>query len=106
MFVRDILRKFRLVPLQMRLDIVVGLAIILLILLMAVLADLAANPLRITADQFRPPSPSHLFGTDQLGRDVFSRIAYGGRVSLVIALLGTIASLAIATPVALIAGYV
>ena len=50
-------------------------------------------------------SPEHIFGTDQLGRDVFSRMIYGARVSLVIGLLPTFLSLALGTVLGLISGY-
>lgn len=62
--------------------------------------------------RFRPPawlpngSAAHLLGTDQLGRDVLSRVIFGGRVSLQIALLAVVISGAIGVSVGLVAGYV
>jgi peptide/nickel transport system permease protein len=51
------------------------------------------------------PSADHLFGVDQLGRDVFSRVLYGARVSLQVALIATALSVALGVAVGLIAGY-
>src|SRR5690349_9259792 len=42
------------------------------------------DPLDLTGASRQPPSPAHLMGTDLLGRDIFSRILYGGRISLAI----------------------
>jgi peptide/nickel transport system permease protein len=51
------------------------------------------------------PSGVHIFGVDQLGRDVFSRVLYGARVSLEVALIATALSVAIGVTVGLVAGY-
>jgi len=85
-----------------------GLAIIGLLVCVAVLAPLLApyDPLRTDiANRLAPPSRAHLFGTDQLGRDVFSRILYGARISLRIAILTALISTAIGFPVGILSGY-
>jgi peptide/nickel transport system permease protein len=54
----------------------------------------------------QPPSREHLFGTDQVGRDVFSRVVYGARVSPAIAFLVLLTSIVIGVPLGVLAGYV
>jgi peptide/nickel transport system permease protein len=56
-------------------------------------------------DNFAAPSAKHWLGSDEYGRDVFTRIAYGGRVSLGIALLGTTVALLIGTCVGALAAF-
>ena len=69
---------------------VAGLAIIILLLLVAALAPVIApfDPIAQALDRrLLPPSATNWFGTDALGRDIFSRIVYGTRITLVIVLL-------------------
>lgn len=53
---------------------------------------------------FERPSAAHWFGTDALGRDLFTRICYGGRISLAVGLVGALASILIGTLVGGVAG--
>ncbi|WP_052513328.1 nickel transporter permease [Bosea sp. LC85] len=69
---------------------VIGLTIVVLLLLAAAFAPLLApyDPLAQALDKrLLPPSATNWFGTDSLGRDIFSRVVYGSRVTLVIVLL-------------------
>ena len=52
-----------------------------------------------------PPSLHHLFGTDELGRDTFARVIYGGRISLLVGVVGTLVSLLIGVSYGAVAGY-
>ena len=58
------------------------------------------------ANMLAPPSPDHLLGTDSLGRDVFSRMLYGGRVSLWVGFVAVGLSVSIGLVLGLTAGYV
>jgi ABC-type dipeptide/oligopeptide/nickel transport system permease subunit/ABC-type dipeptide/oligopeptide/nickel transport system ATPase component len=64
-------------------------------------AGSATHPL----ETLRAPSAVHLFGTDQVGRDIFSRVLYGARISPVIALVVLVISVTIGVPLGLAAGY-
>ena len=66
------------------------------------LADPAAQDLRLGA---APPSVAHGFGTDELGRDVLARVLYGGRISLLVGLVGTLVSLLVGVTWGAVAGY-
>jgi peptide/nickel transport system permease protein len=63
------------------------------------------DPLAQSASSFVPPSWGHFFGTDELGRDVFSRVLYGARISIPIALLLVSLALVIGGTLGAIAGY-
>jgi peptide/nickel transport system permease protein len=63
---------------------------------------LAINPLM----RLKPPSPQHYFGTDALGRDVFSRAIWGGRVSLVVAISVAVLATTLGIVLGLTAGFV
>ncbi len=85
-----------------------GLILVLLIILSAVGADFLSpydyKALDIKA-RLEPPSWTHLMGTDNLGRDTFSRILHGGRIALWIALVAVGSSLLIGLVLGMLAGY-
>jgi peptide/nickel transport system permease protein len=86
----------------------VGVSILLALGTIALLAPVIApaDPLTIGAGfPLDAPSRAHPFGTDDLGRDVLSRVMYGGRISLGIAIGSASAALVMAVPLGLIAGY-
>jgi peptide/nickel transport system permease protein len=56
-------------------------------------------------EKFQPPSSSHWLGTDALGRDLFTRILYGGRISLSVGGIAVMISLLIGVPIGALAGY-
>jgi peptide/nickel transport system permease protein len=82
---------------------------IALIVLLAALAPVLpiSSPTETSfGDRLRPPlSPGHLLGTDQLGRDVLSRIIWGARVSLVIGALAAAIAASVGSLIGLVAGY-
>jgi ABC-type dipeptide/oligopeptide/nickel transport system permease subunit len=86
---------------------VTGLVVIAAWLVVAAAAPLLApdNPLGQNFDRFLVPSATHWFGTDELGRDVFSRVLYGARISIPLSLLLVICSLVIGAVLGAMAGY-
>jgi len=65
-----------------------------------------ADPTRTNLEiRFDPPTRAHPFGTDQLGRDILSRVIYGTRVSLRIAILAAVIATTIGAPLGIISGY-
>ena len=78
------------------------------ILLMSILAPWLApyDPLKIDMkNALLPPSKLHLLGTDNIGRDILSRVIYGGRQSIVLAAIATSMSMALGCIIGMIAGY-
>jgi peptide/nickel transport system permease protein len=84
-----------------------GALFVLLALLGAALAGfLAPDPIAMAPiDRFLPPSLDHLLGTDNLGRDLFARVLYGGRIALLVSLGSTGVSLILGLAAGLVAGY-
>lgn len=87
---------------------VAGLVTLTVLVLVSLLAPLVApyDPVEIRlADKLQPPSRAHLLGTDYFGRDVLSRVLYGGRISLAVGVLVVTVAMAIGVPLALAAGF-
>jgi peptide/nickel transport system permease protein len=85
-----------------------GLILVVMMIAGSVMADWLTiyEPTKISPrDRFQGASWNHLLGTDQLGRDLFSRVLHGGRIALSVALFSTAASLMIGIVLGLIAGY-
>jgi len=88
--------------------VAVGGALVLLLIAMALLAPFLATvdptalaPVRRT----RPPSPDYWFGTDMLGRDIYSRVVYGARVSLLVGFSVALLSSLIGLTIGLVSGF-
>jgi peptide/nickel transport system permease protein len=87
---------------------VIGLIVIATFVLLALFAPLVApyDPIATSWSLVRkPPSAAHWFGTDDLGRDILSRIIYGSRASLMAGAISVGIALAIGVPFGLMAGY-
>ncbi|RKP47986.1 ABC transporter permease [Cohnella endophytica] len=80
------------------------LAIFTLAAAFAFLSPMDPNALDITA-KLQPPSLHHLFGTDDYGRDYFTRALYGGRVSLMVGFASMILSTGIGATIGIVSGY-
>lgn len=86
----------------------IGLAIVVTLLVIAATAPVIApyNPLAQNLDQrLLPPSAAHFFGTDALGRDIFSRILHGTRITLAIVLLVVISVGPVGLLIGTVSGY-
>lgn len=83
------------------------LVILLGLILLAVFAPWIApyGPTKISGGFSKPPDAEHWLGTDQIGRDMFSRLLYAMRVSLLVGFLATVISTAIGVVLGLVSGY-
>ncbi|WP_046213105.1 nickel transporter permease [Paenibacillus wulumuqiensis] len=87
---------------------VVGLVIVLFFVLLALLAPLITPydyTAQVLSERLQSPSAEHWFGTDDLGRDIFTRTIYGARISLWVGLLSVVGSIIIGTLLGLLAGF-
>ncbi len=83
-----------------------ALFLLVLICLSLVAPLLPLDPTATNVSQMsQPPSWQHLFGTDEVGRDYFIRVVYGGRVSLLVGILAMLTATFIGTVIGLVAGY-
>lgn len=85
----------------------IGTSLVMIFILLAIFAPIltpydyqASSP-----DTLEPPSSSHWFGTDDLGRDIFTRVVYGARISLWIGFVAITGSIVVGSFLGLIAGY-
>ena len=84
-----------------------GMIVLVILVVMALAAPLSPydpEASEITA-RYEPPSATHIMGTDALGRDLFTRVLYGGQVSLTVGVLVVILSILIGVPIGALAGY-
>jgi len=85
-----------------------GVVVIAIVVTAAILAPVVApyDPLATSWSAVRKaPSAAHWFGTDEIGRDVLSRVIWGGRASLLAGVVAALISLSIGVPIGLLAGY-
>jgi peptide/nickel transport system permease protein len=87
---------------------VIGLVLILVLIITAIFAPLLSpyDPYKMDiVNKLKPPSTAHLMGTDSLGRDTLSRVIYGSRVSLLVAVVAILISSSIGITLGLIAAF-
>ncbi|WP_066370248.1 nickel transporter permease [Neobacillus fumarioli] len=85
-----------------------GLIIVVFFIILAIIAPLAAPYSydgQTLTDRLQPPSSKHWFGTDDFGRDIFSRVVYGARISLWVGFFSVLGSVIAGTLLGIIAGY-
>lgn len=100
---RKNLRKFMNNKLAM-----IGFFFVVLMVLASVFAPLLTSydPNKISLGEGgRPPSAEHILGTDKLGRDVFARVLYGGRISILVGVVGALSGSVIGVVLGSLAGY-
>ncbi len=88
--------------------LVISVLVVAVAILWAVVPGLftSSDPLvGVPADRLQSPSASHLFGTDQLGRDVYTRVVYGARDSLSAAAIAVAIALVVGSALGLVSGY-
>lgn len=98
-----LLRRLRSDPLGL-----LGLALVLVVVFCGVFADWITpyGPFKINvADKFMAPGAAHIFGTDNLGRDIFSRVIKGSQIALMVGVTSIAISQAIGLTLGLVAGY-
>jgi len=95
-------RRFRKHP-----GAVVGAVVLTLLVAATLLAPLSPYDPELSSlsEKLQPPSWQHPFGTDSLGRDMLTRVLYGGRISLFVGFMATVITLVIGVPIGAIAGY-
>ncbi|WP_296626305.1 ABC transporter permease [uncultured Negativibacillus sp.] len=85
--------------------VIVVLIVALAVLILPLVMDLDPFTTDAEAGFNTPPSAQHILGTDDVGRDLFARLLYGGRISLLVGIASTCVSVLIGVPLGLIAGY-
>ena len=91
---------------KLPLSMVLSGGVLLIIILATLLATLSPyDPIAVeTGQKFLPPSAQHLLGTDNFGRDTFTRLLYGGRVSLLVGFLSMLISIVFGTVYGIVSG--
>jgi peptide/nickel transport system permease protein len=87
---------------------VIGASIVVVLILLALTSPVitTVDPNRpVPAEALRSPSLDHVFGTDQFGRDVFTRVLYGTRISLAVGLISVSIAVVLGTLMGLVSGY-
>jgi peptide/nickel transport system permease protein len=89
-------------------NVVVGLSMLVVVIALSFLAPAISryDPIEMTpADRLLPPSIQHLFGTDAFGRDILTRVLFGGQISIQVGLISVSLSLVVGTILGVVAGF-
>ncbi len=89
-------------------NVLVGSIVLSIIIILVIIAPLITSyepTQQLRRERLQPPSSIHLFGTDNLGRDIFTRVLYGGRISLQIGIFSVAIGAVFGTLLGLISGY-
>lgn len=102
---RDFARRF-----WARTDGVIGLVILLIFAVLAIAPQLFVGPFETvttsTGGPLEPPSAAHIFGTDELGRDILNMTVHGARISMSIGLMATFITIIVGALIGVISGFV
>jgi peptide/nickel transport system permease protein len=100
-------QRLRLMPRQNPIG-TIGAVVIILVIMVAIFAPLISmyDPTSQAAKRLLEPSPTHLLGTDELGRDVYARIIFGSRISLQVGIIAVGFSLILGGTFGVLAGYI
>ena len=103
----EIGRKFKQSQKSDKVLVSAGLVLVLGVIILGIFAAFVSpyGPIDMSQSTLSPPSTAHLLGTDYLGRDILSRIAYGTRISLLVAALAASVSLILGAGLGLFSGY-
>jgi peptide/nickel transport system permease protein len=100
-------RRSRRRGLPANLSLSIGMVLVAIPCIASLLAPLltSADPMALGVDILRPPSWAYPMGTDDLGRNEFARVLYGGRISLMVGLFSALIAVSVGTLVGTVAGY-
>ncbi|WP_456396068.1 ABC transporter permease [Desulfurobacterium sp.] len=90
-----------------KIQLYLGIFIVISLIIIALFGPYltSADPIAISNATFSPPSYQHIFGTDALGRDIFARVLYGARISLLVSLLAVTIGVSVGTFLGLVSGF-
>jgi len=103
---KNFLYKFKIAPKSSRTMFVLGIILFLFIIILNIYVFyFGFSPLEMTGDKFVEPNNKYFMGTDQLGRDVFSRVVVGSQSSILIAFIAVIIASSLGSTLGVYAGY-
>jgi len=104
--VKSFIRRFAITQKSAKILMTAGIILFLMLVFFYIFNSFFGyDPYEITRNILEPPDSNHIMGTDQLGRDIFSRMCYGTSSSLAIALIASVISLIIGAPMGAVSGY-